>query len=124
MNFSKKQKQSHLCRKQSYDYHWGKEGRINWEIGIDIYTLLYIKQYIYTHYLYMCSIGNSPQYSVMAYIEKNLKKQWICCVCVTDSICCTPEINKTLKINYALINKISGDMTLITILNCLQQYKI
>ena len=38
-------KQSHKCRKQTLDY-WGggKERGINWEIGTDIYTLLYIKQ--------------------------------------------------------------------------------
>ena len=67
----------------------------------------------------MYSTGNSPQYSVMAYMEKNLKKEWICCVYVTDSICGTPETNKTLLIDYALINKFSDNMTLITILNCL-----
>ena len=27
---------------QTYDYQEGREGGINWEIGIDIYTLLYI----------------------------------------------------------------------------------
>ena len=31
------------CRKQTYGYQGGKGGGINWEIGIDIYTLLYIK---------------------------------------------------------------------------------
>ena len=41
MNIFTKQKQSHRCGKQTYGYQgWG---RINWEIGIDIYTLLYIK---------------------------------------------------------------------------------
>ena len=40
---STKQKQSHRCRKQSYGYQGGKGGGINWEIGTDIYTLLYIK---------------------------------------------------------------------------------
>ena len=34
--------QSHKCRKQTYELPRGKKG-INWEIGIDIYTLLYIK---------------------------------------------------------------------------------
>ena len=44
----------------------------------------------------MYSTGNSPQYSVMAYMENNPEIEWICCVCVTDSICYTPETNKTL----------------------------
>ena len=38
-----KQKKSHRCRKQTYGYQGGKGGGINWETGIDIYTLLYIK---------------------------------------------------------------------------------
>ena len=31
------------CRKQTYAYQGGKGGGINWEVGTDIYTLLYIK---------------------------------------------------------------------------------
>ena len=36
-------KQSHRCRKQNYGYQGVRWGGINWENGIDIYTLLYIK---------------------------------------------------------------------------------
>ena len=44
MNLFTKQKYTHRCRKQTYGYQGEKEGGgINWEIGIDIYTLLYIK---------------------------------------------------------------------------------
>ena len=43
MNLFTKQKQSHRCRKKSYGYQGGKGGGINWEIGIDIYTLICIK---------------------------------------------------------------------------------
>ena len=25
------------------------------------------------------------------------------CVCITDSLCCTPEINKILLVNYTII---------------------
>ena len=50
-------------------------GEINWEIGIDIYTLLYIKQLTNKDILY--STGNSTQYSVMAYMGKEYKKEWI-----------------------------------------------
>ena len=42
INLSTKQKQSHKCRKQTYDYQWQKGG-INGETEIDIYILLYIK---------------------------------------------------------------------------------
>ena len=45
---------------------------INWEIGIDIYTLLYVKQITNKDLLY--STGNSTRYSIMAYMEKNLKQ--------------------------------------------------
>ena len=41
----------------------GREGGINWEYGIDIYTLLYIKEINNKDLLY--STGNSTQYSVI-----------------------------------------------------------
>ena len=59
-----------VAQKQTYTYQGISEGGINWEIEIDIYTLLYIKQITNKDLLY--STGNSTQYSVMAYEEKNL----------------------------------------------------
>ena len=53
---------------------WG-EGGINWEIGIDTYTLLYIK-YI-TNKNLPHSTGNSTQYPVMICMRKEFKKEWI-----------------------------------------------
>ena len=73
MNLSTKQEQSYRCRKQTYGYQgvrWG--GWINWKIGIDVYTLLYMKQITNKNLLY--STGDSAQYSVMPIWEKNLKK--------------------------------------------------
>ena len=52
---------------------WG--GGINWEIGIDIYTLLYINYITNKDLLY--STGNSTQCSVMTYMGKESKKEWI-----------------------------------------------
>ena len=43
MNLFTKQKQTHRHRKQTYGYQRETGGGINWEFGIDIYTLLYIK---------------------------------------------------------------------------------
>ena len=45
MNLFTKQKQTHRLRKQTFGYQRGegKGGGIDWEIGIDIYTLLNIK---------------------------------------------------------------------------------
>ena len=32
-------------------------------------------------------------------MEENQKKNMCVCVCVTESLCCTPETNTTLQIN-------------------------
>ena len=48
---------------------------INWEIGIDIYTLLCIKQTTNKNLLY--STRKSTQYSVVNYMGKESKKEWI-----------------------------------------------
>ena len=50
----------------------GKGGGVNWKIGVDIYTLLPIKQVTNKDLLF--STGNSTQYSVMTYMEKESKK--------------------------------------------------
>ena len=47
-------------------------GGINWKIGIDTYTLLYIKWITNKDLLY--SPGNSSQYSVITYMGKESKK--------------------------------------------------
>ena len=79
MNLLTKQKQSHSCRKQTYGYRGGggggREGGINWEIGIDIDTLLYIRQITNKDLPY--STGNSMQYFVMVYMGKESEKEWI-----------------------------------------------
>ena len=65
------QKPSHRCRTQT-QVSGRKAGRgINWETGIDIYTLLYIKLITSKDLLY--STGNYTQYSVMAYKGKEPK---------------------------------------------------
>ena len=43
MNLLAKQKQTHRHREQTYGYQGKRREGINWAIGIDIYTLLYIK---------------------------------------------------------------------------------
>ena len=53
---------------------WGKG--INQEVGINTYTLLYIKQIINKIVLY--STGDSTQYSVMSYMGKESTKEWAC----------------------------------------------
>ena len=75
MNLFTKRKQSNRCRKQTYGYQGIRAGGINWEIGTDMYILPYIKQITNKNLLY--STGNSTQYSVMAYMGKESKKEWI-----------------------------------------------
>ena len=79
MNLFTKQKQNHRCKKQNYRYPGGQQRGINWETGIDIHTLLYVKQI--TNKDLLCGTGKFTQYSVMMYIGKESKKEWIC-VCV------------------------------------------
>ena len=78
----------------------GGVGGMNWEIGIDIYTLLILCIKYITNEKLLYSTRNSTQYSIMAYIGKesktNKKKEWIYVICITDSLCCTPETNTTL----------------------------
>ena len=47
----------------------------NWEIGVDIFTLLHVKQINNEDLLY--STANSAQYSVMTYMGKESEKEWI-----------------------------------------------
>ena len=47
MNWFARQKQRHRCREQTYGHEGGKAGVggggvMNWEIGIDLYTLMCI----------------------------------------------------------------------------------
>ena len=61
MNWFARQKQRHRCREQTYGHHGGESrgggrggggGGMNWAIGIDMYTLLCIKQITNKNLLY------------------------------------------------------------------------
>ena len=64
---------------------------MSWEIGIDTYTLLYIKQIANKDIPH--NTGNTIQYSIKAYGGKESKNRVDTCMCTTDSVCCTPETN-------------------------------
>ena len=49
---------------------------MNWETGVDIYTILYVKQITNKNLLYRT--GSATQYSVMPYIGKQSVREWIC----------------------------------------------
>ena len=65
------QKLSHRSRKQTYSYQEIRRGGVNWETGIDMYTLVYKKQTININQL-ISRTGNSTEYSTMVYMGKNL----------------------------------------------------
>ena len=74
MNLFTKQKKTHRLRERTYGYQgegWG--GGIDWEFGIDMYTLLYLKQITNKDLLY--STGNSAQYSVITQMGKIFEKE-------------------------------------------------
>ena len=58
MNWFSGQKLRHRCREQTYGHQGGKAtgggdgGVLNWEIGIDMYTLMYIKLMTYKNLLH------------------------------------------------------------------------
>ena len=74
---------------------------MDWEIGIDIYTLLCIKQITNKDLLY--STGNSTQCLVIIYKGKESEKEYIYVYTyiyvptyiyihfLSESLCCTPE---------------------------------
>ena len=77
-------------RKQTYGYQRGKVGGgINWEIGVDIYTLLYIKWVTNKDLLY--STGNYTQYFIITYVGKESEIEIH--RYVTESLCCILKTN-------------------------------
>ena len=61
MNLSAKKKQTHRLKKQTYDYQRRRvKSREDSEFGIDMYTLLYLKQITSKDQLH--STGKSAQY--------------------------------------------------------------
>ena len=66
-----------------------REGGVNWEIGIDIYTILHIKQITNEDSLYSTILCNG------LYGERILKKSGSMCM-YNRSLCCTAETNTAL----------------------------
>ena len=48
-------------------------------------------------------IGNSAKYSVMTLMGKESEKRIDTCVCITESLCCTPKTITTLLNKHAPI---------------------
>ena len=82
------------CIEQTYGCQGGVEGGgegLDWEFGIIRCKLLYIEWINNKVLLY--STGNCTQYLVIIYRGKESGKEYIC---ITESLCCTPETNTTL----------------------------
>ena len=79
-----------------------KRGGINQEFGMNVDTLIYIKQITNKDLLY--STGNSIQYIIITYNGKDSEKEYIR-VYITESLCHVPKTNTIEKINYISIKQ-------------------
>ena len=65
---------------------------MDWQFGTSIYTLLYTEWMVNKDLLY--GTGNCTQCSMITYMGMDI------CIYITESLCCTVEINTTLYSNY------------------------
>ena len=73
---------------------WGGGGK-DWEFGIGRCKLLYVE--LINNKVLLYSSGTYIQYLVINHNGKEYEKEYIYMyVCITESLCCTAEINTTL----------------------------
>ena len=68
-----------------------KKGR--YKFGISRYTLPFMKEI--NNKGLLSSMGTYTQYLIIIYMREEYEKEYMY-VCITESLCCTPEINSTL----------------------------
>ena len=73
MNLFTKQKQTYRFQKQTNSYQRRNTGGINQEPGMNIHTLLYLRQITNKDLLH--STGNSTQYPLITAVRKESKKE-------------------------------------------------
>ena len=94
MNLSMKQKQTHKHREQTCSCQGGGGGGgKEWEFGVRRCKLVYMEWINNKVLLY--NTGNYTQCPVINQKGKEYEKVCIC-ICITESLCCTAEINTTL----------------------------
>ena len=71
------------------------------EFGMDMYILLYLKWITNKDLLY--SIGSSIQCSVISCMEGESGGRMDTCICMAESLHCSPETITALLIGYILI---------------------
>ena len=72
---------------------------MDWETGIDIYTLSILRVKQTTNDNLLDSTGNSTQRPVVAYMARKStprKKREDMCICIAGLLCCAAETNTTL----------------------------
>ena len=74
---------------------------MEWEFGVSKCQLLYTEQISKKILLYT---GNYIQYPMINHNGKEYEKECIY-ICITESLCCTVEINTKLLVNYTSIKK-------------------
>ena len=85
-------RQTHRRKQQTCGYQGcGGRGEVDWEFGFSRCKLLYIEWINSKVRLY--STGNYIQHPVVNHNGKENKRMHIC---ITESLCCTAEINTTL----------------------------
>ena len=115
MNLFTKQKETHRLRKQTYGCHG--EGVVR-DFGKVMYTLLYLKWITSKDLLQ--STWNSVQGYVAARMEGDFGREFCCCtvarscptlwppwncICMAESLHCSPETITTLLLGYTPIQK-------------------
>ena len=84
-----KQKETHRLRERAY----GCQGKgIVRELGMDRYTLLYLKWITNKDLLY--STENSAQCYVAAWMEGEFGGEWLHAICMTESLCCPLKLSQ------------------------------
>ena len=99
MNFSTKQKQTHRLRTNLW-FKDGVKGVVR-ESEIDMYTLLYLKWI--TNKVLLYSTWNSAQCYVATWKGGESVGRMDTCICIAESLRCSPETITTLLISYTPI---------------------
>ena len=77
-----KAEKRHRCPDQIYGCQWGGQGRRNWEIGIDIYTLLILCVKQITDDNILCRTGSSTECTVVTWVARKSKEVIYIYVCL------------------------------------------
>ena len=101
INFCSKQKETHRLREWTYGYQGG--------VCDAHVTLLYLKWVTNKDLWY--STENSAQGYVAAWMGGEFEGEWIhVCVCVAESLWCSPETITTLFVNWLYLSMGGGDV--------------